>query len=83
MVTTAPNRIRKWSPTLLLTGRYPGCLRRFRYMRLREAIKGVERLSTALVDTRSRKERETHKASVISYLQQKSSAPGSGQGYRY
>jgi hypothetical protein len=33
MVTTAPNRIRKWSPTLLLTGRYPGCLRRSDGMR--------------------------------------------------
>jgi hypothetical protein len=31
--TTTPNRIRKWSPTLLLTGRYPGCLRRSDGMR--------------------------------------------------
>lgn len=31
--TTAPNRIRKWSPTLLLTGRYPGYLRRSDGMR--------------------------------------------------
>ena len=33
ILTTAPNRIRKWSPTLLLTGRYPGCLRRSDGMR--------------------------------------------------
>ena len=33
MSTTTPNRIRKWSPTLLLTGRYPGCLRRSDGMR--------------------------------------------------
>ena len=33
MLTTTPNRIRKWSPTLLLTGRYPGCLRRSDGMR--------------------------------------------------
>ena len=32
-LTTTPNRIRKWSPTLLLTGRYPGCLRRSDGMR--------------------------------------------------
>ena len=31
--TTAPDRIRKWSPTLLLTGRYPGYLRRSDGMR--------------------------------------------------
>jgi hypothetical protein len=31
--TTTPNRIRKWSPTLLLTGRYPGYLRRSDGMR--------------------------------------------------
>ena len=31
--TTTPDRIRKWSPTLLLTGRYPGYLRRSDGMR--------------------------------------------------
>jgi hypothetical protein len=33
IVTTAPDRIRKWSPTWLLTGRYPGYLRRSDGMR--------------------------------------------------
>ena len=33
IVTTAPDRIRKWSPTLLLAGRYPGYLRRSDGMR--------------------------------------------------
>ena len=32
-LTTTPNRIRKWSPTLLLTGRYPAYLRRSDGMR--------------------------------------------------